>query len=312
MNEKIENKEVKNPSISIAMATYNGSDFLMDQLVSIFSQTHLPDEIVVCDDCSTDNTLEILEEARKVSPVPFKYFQNDTNMGVTANFKKAVSLTKSGNYVALADQDDIWLPKKIEKSAQLLSEIDDQVTPSMIYSDLIMIDSKENILNLSVNNELSHDKYKHCLSTLLYGNFVLGCTIMMNDKMKCYLKDIPDDTPFNHDAWLSLIGFSFGKIACLPESLIKYRKHQNNTSFTEENISTRSGRILNHLISIVLNKNFLEKQIKLAKSFHTQYCNSLSKDQTVLFKEFIALKDLSYLRKKIAFERSFKKYWISR
>lgn len=300
------------PSVSVVMATYNGEKFLARQLHSIISQTIPPKEIIVCDDGSTDNTIEILETFSQDTPIDFRYYRNETKLGVAANFKKAVALTSPGNYIALSDQDDIWLPEKIERSIELLANIDDNITPSMIYSDLIMIDSAENILNTSVNNELGHDKYIHCLPTLLFGNVVLGCTIMMNEKMKDLFQDIPDNTPLNHDAWISLIGFSFGKIACLPEPLIKYRKHGANISFKEKRKKTKTGRIWNHFLSLFIKNNFLNDQLVLAKSFYNTYKERLSENQRILFKDFSALEHASYLKKKIAFEKAFKNKWIKR
>ncbi len=313
MDESRPKHTIEYPSVSVAMATFNGEKFLARQIDSIFSQTLLPKEMIICDDCSTDNTIEILKEFSRNAPVDFIYYQNETRMGVTANFKKGVSLTSPGNYIALSDQDDIWLPQKLERSVQTLLNIDDKATPAMIYSDLIMIDSDENILNVSVNNELAHDKYVHCLSTLLFGNFVLGCTIMMNEKMKDLFADIPDDTPFNHDSWLSLIGFSFGRIACIPESFIQYRKHADNISFTGETYrKKRAGRIWNHLKSVFSNRDFLEKQIILAKSFLDRYETKLTQEQQALFADFTSLENATYLRKKIAFEKAFKNNWTRR
>src|ERR1700741_8897 len=153
------------PAISVVMTTYNGERFLVQQIESILSQTLPPKEIIVCDDGSSDGTVNILEKYRKSHSII--YHVNEKRLGVVNNFKKAVSFTSPGNYVALSDQDDIWLPEKLERSATALSTIDDGKTPAMIYSDLIVIDQDKNILNGSLNNELGFDKYRHCLSTLL-------------------------------------------------------------------------------------------------------------------------------------------------
>ena len=313
MDESRPTHTIEFPSVSVAMTTFNGEKFLARQIKSILSQTHLPKEIIVCDDCSTDNTIAILEEFSKNDRVDFKYYRNETQLGVTANFKKAVSLTTSGNYIALSDQDDIWLSQKLERSVQTLLNIDDQITPAMVYSDLIMIDGNENLLNPSLNNELGHDKYIHCLYTLLFVNFVLGCTVVMNEKMKDLFRDIPDNTPFNHDSWLSLIGFSFGKVACMPESFIQYRRHEANFSFKEKKYrKNKVERAWNHLRSVFTNPDFLEKHIALATSFLNKYQARLSPEQQSRFSDFIALENASYLRKKIAFERSFRNNWIQR
>lgn len=310
MDNLVDTHNVKYPPVSVAMTTYNGEKFLAQQLNSILAQTVPVAEIIVCDDGSSDKTLDILKEYSKHLPLTF--YSNKTKLGVAANFKKAVSLTSPKNYVALSDQDDIWLPEKIEKSLEELLKNDDGFTPIMIYSDLVMIDEKENILNVSVNNELGHDKYKHCLATLLFGNFVLGCTITMNRRMRDFFSDIPDNIPLNHDAWITLIGFSFGKQYCLPGSPIKYRKHGNNASFNGGAIKNRAGRILNHIRSLFTENNYLHDQIALAKAFYSVYHDKLSAEHQKIFTDFCMLENASYLKKKLSFEKAFKDNWICR
>ena len=98
--------------ISLAMPTYNGSKFLRKQLDSIYEQTLIPDEIVVVDDCSTDNTRDILEEYKMTRGL--KYYVNEKNLGYNKNYVKAIMLC-NGDYILLCDQDDVWLPNKVEK-----------------------------------------------------------------------------------------------------------------------------------------------------------------------------------------------------
>src|SRR6476469_5550437 len=100
------------PSISVAIATYNGELYLEEQLDSILSQTLKPAEIIVCDDLSTDGTQTILEKYQQKGHL--RFFVNDKRLGFVGNFKRAVSLTQPNHYVALSDQDDVWLPQKIE------------------------------------------------------------------------------------------------------------------------------------------------------------------------------------------------------
>src|SRR5574344_2136916 len=98
--------------ISLALPTYNGEKYLREQLDSIFNQTMVPEEIVVVDDRSTDSTIQILEEYKQ--KYGLKYYINEQNLGYNKNFEKAITLCQ-GDYIALCDQDDVWLPEKIEK-----------------------------------------------------------------------------------------------------------------------------------------------------------------------------------------------------
>ena len=310
MNEPTTRHDLHLFPISVVIATYNGGRFLEQQIQSVLTQTLQPAEIIVCDDDSSDGTIEILEKFSRNTPL--RYYRNKTRLGVVENFKKAVSLTSPNNYIALCDQDDIWLPEKLEKSVQALSQIDDGITPAMIYSDLILIDSNEKLLNLSVSNELEHDKYKHCLATLLFGNFVLGCTVMMNGKMKEFFSDIPANKAFNHDAWITLIAFTFGKVSTLAHPYIKYRKHEYNVTFANHKKKNRMERIGNHIRSFFRKTDFLQEQIKLAKAFYNSYQYRLSDDHKKAIEEMWQLENASYVKKKLAFEIAFKDNWIKR
>ena len=100
-------------NISIAMATYNGEKYLQQQLDSIAAQSVLPDELVVCDDCSKDDTVEILENFKNKVNFEVKILKKQINSGYIKNFARVISETK-GNYIFLCDQDDFWFPNKIE------------------------------------------------------------------------------------------------------------------------------------------------------------------------------------------------------
>ncbi len=100
---------------SVAMCTYNGESYLDEQLQSILEQTEPIDEIVICDDGSIDKTLSIIEKFIKAG-TPIRLILNQKNLGYTRNFEKAICLC-SGDIIFLADQDDIWMPEKVKKSA---------------------------------------------------------------------------------------------------------------------------------------------------------------------------------------------------
>lgn len=310
MNEPYPQHGLPQFPVSVVMATYNGERFLEPQINSILTQTVKPAEIIVCDDDSTDNTIAILEKFSDNRS--FTYYRNTKRIGVVENFKKAVSLATPGNYIALCDQDDIWMPQKIEKSIEALSKIDDGISPAMIYSDLILIDSNEQVLNPSLDNELGHDKYKHCLETLLFGNFVLGCTIMMNGSMRKFFLDIPNNKAFNHDTWTTLIAFTFGKVAALAQPYIKYRNHDYNVTFSYLKKKNRAGRIKDHLLFLFQRNNFLEDQIILCREFYHCYHDRLSEEHKKMIKKIAQLENAPYLKKKLAFETAFKGYWIKR
>ena len=296
------------PSVSVAMATYNGERYLEEQLDSILSQSLRPEEIVVCDDQSTDGTRAILEKYQKRGQISF--FVNDNRLGFVGNFKRAVSLTNPKSYVALSDQDDIWLPAKIENSMRLMLNTESKQVPAMTYSDLILVDENKNVLNPSFRNELGQDVYEHCLKTLLFGGFVNGCTMLMNPLMRSYFSSIPEKTGINHDTWIALIAFTFGRVGMVEPSDILYRKHLNNA--TEVNDFKRRGRfqrLKTELLNAFLRNDLFEKEISTAEEFYNFFQKNLSNQDKLLIEKFNRLHGKSYLRKKIALRSFFMGKW---
>lgn len=298
------------PPVTVVMATYNGAQYISRQIESILQQTLSPAAIIVCDDASTDGTTAILEQYQQKGLLQLHV--NEKQLGVVANFKKAVSLAPADHYIALADQDDEWLPEKLEKSLQLLQSIDTGTRPAMVYSDLILTDQDGHLLNPSFQNELGHDRYIHSLETLLYGNFVLGCTTLFNPAMRSYFGDIPLKKAYNHDTWITLIAFSFGQVAFLPEPTVRYRKHQGNVTLGKRTKTSRANRILVHLRGILGKGSYLKEQFILIQDFLTLYGAKLENTQRKMMEQFLQLAQKPHIQKKIAFEKAFSKKWLKR
>ncbi len=297
-------------TISVAMTTFNGARYLEEQVHSILNQTNPPIEIIISDDCSTDDTVQVIEKLKKQYPV-IKYVVNEERLGVINNFKKAVSLTGDSDFIALSDQDDTWMPEKLQKLSERLAVINKADKPCMVYSDMVVIDDHKMIRNTSFWNELGQDGYRHCFETLLFGNFVTGCTILMNRKMREYFSEMPDHV-FMHDAWLSLIAYALGTADEIREPLVKYRSHETNLVFSKNAYKkkTRIQRWLDHLKRVFVQNDFLVKQINLVEMFSEQYGHLLTLEQAGQVKIFLQLKNKSYLRKMMVFRRIFKVFWL--
>jgi glycosyltransferase involved in cell wall biosynthesis len=284
-------------NISVILATYNGSKYIVKQLDSILNQTMPPDEIIVCDDNSTDETVLLLKAYLHDNRI--KLFVNDKRLGVVNNFKKAATLAKRHNWLAFADQDDIWVPHKLGKLATEMGVIDDGITPSLVYSDLAVIDKNDTVTSLSFWDKQKIRPGKINFATLLYGNVVLGCTMIINYPMakEFFLFDHPD---YFHDEWLGLIAYSFGKAKILNETLVLYRQHESNVTFSEDykTLGVMDG-LREDLNYILGKKKFLSRQFDLAKAFLLKYQNRLNAKQITIIENFINQENKNYILQRV-------------
>lgn len=208
------------------MCTYNGERFLAQQLDSIINQTYTNIEIVICDDGSTDKTIQMIQEYQKKF-ASIKLYQNKTNLGFVQNFAKAISLT-TGDYVATSDQDDIWLENKLEV---FVKEIKDNV---LIYSDAVLIDSQ----NKKQNKYLNYPKRylvsgENCSSMFLFHNCISGNTMMFESGLKKHILPIPKGVEF-HDKYIAFVASCVGSISYTKENYVYYRRHDRQVTADEK------------------------------------------------------------------------------
>jgi glycosyltransferase involved in cell wall biosynthesis len=219
----LQNKDVIRLTISIAMCTFDGSDYLQEQLVSIAKQTHLPDELVVCDDGSTDSTLQILDE--------FKIHCNKKRLGATKNFEKVITLCK-GEIIALCDQDDIWLPQKIKKIAETFKK-----NPGVgyIFSNALVVDEKLNSIDGTLWDYVSFTANRrrkfeqgNQIEVLVERSIVTGATMALCKTITNWILPIPEE--WVHDKWIALLASAAEeKGIFIEEPLIKYRLHSKQS-----------------------------------------------------------------------------------
>ena len=216
--------------ISVALCTCNGAAFLREQLSSIESQTLLPAEIVISDDCSVDGTKEIVSAFAASSRIPVRYYANEERIGVVRNFNMAVQGC-SEPYIALCDQDDVWLPDKLALEMSLLHDAErdlGQYVPLLVHSDLTVVDSKLVLLHGSLRRyQKLHHADRRPLGSLLVQNFVTGCTVLMNRPLMGIALPFPQSV-LMHDWWLALCAAVCGEIRTLPISTVLYRQHDRN------------------------------------------------------------------------------------
>ena len=217
----------KEEQVDILLATYNGEKYLKELIDSILNQTYKNIKLIISDDCSQDNTRKILEEYEKQDERVDVYYQPQ-NLGYVKNFEFLLKQVKSNLYM-LADQDDVWLPEKIEKSVETLK----RENADLVFGDLEVVDKDLKTIYPSFNDFmlLSRKIKKYIKSyklNYLY-NCVTGCTVIAKSKFISKLLPIPANSKyFIHDHWLGIMMSIYGKVAYMPEKYIKYRQHGNN------------------------------------------------------------------------------------
>lgn len=200
------------------MATYRGAEFIAEQLESIAKQTRLPDELVVSDDCSPDSTVEIVGQFASRAPFPVHIHRNEQNLGFSRNFARALQETQ-GDLIFIADQDDIWLPQKIER---VVAELDRSTGYLALIHDERILDQRTGKLF-----ERTYFDNQRALNfsdrELVSGN----CTALRRELLDI-LAPFPDG--INYDYWIGWIADVLGCRIVLREPLQLYRRHGANAS----------------------------------------------------------------------------------
>ena len=215
--------------ISVAMCTYNGEQYIHQQLDSILNQTLNVDEIVVCDDQSTDKTIEILEEYNKKYPNIFKIYKNEVNLRSVKNFEKAISLC-TGDIIFLSDQDDYWVSNKVEAYSRFFHN---NKNIDVIASNGYCVNNASEIIDqytiwdmpqLLKEYQIAFD-YNRLITHV--GNFVTGASLGFRRTILPEIIPFPNLKGFHHDEWIAIIATKNNSFEMLNEKYFYYRIHDN-------------------------------------------------------------------------------------
>ncbi len=237
------------PKISVAMCTYNGSQFLGSQLRSIAEQTRQPDECVICDDLSGDDTAEIIRAFTAECNFPIRFEINQSRLGTTKNFERAISLC-DGDIIALADQDDIWRPEKLQRIEEAFLASPEAAG---VFSDGELIDQFSKPLGGGLWQSFSFSQseqrrfaYRKGFTVILKHPVATGCTLAFRSELRSLLLPIPEAQP--HDYWISFLLAAVSHLQPIRERLIQYRQHSGqqvgpgHPAFTQQiAIARRTG-----------------------------------------------------------------------
>ena len=222
--------------LSASLLTYNGAAYIKKQLDSILMQTQKVDEIVICDDGSTDETIDIIQAYQNAYPGIIHLYQNEQQLGSTKNMEKCLGLTK-GDIIFLADQDDIWLPNKVDTICTFFER---HPNIDAVFSNAVLINEKDEIIQdmalwdiigfpeATLNSRPnSTPKTEFNLFEFLYrvDNIVTGAGLAIKNVQQLLLQPFPTVQGLLHDGWIALYYASQGKLAYCTEKLFQYRIH---------------------------------------------------------------------------------------
>jgi len=255
--------------VSVAMATYNGEKFVKEQIESVLNQSYHDIELVIGDDCSTDNTFQIIKEFG-LRDDRIRFFQNSVNLGFLKNFEKIITQCK-GKYIALCDQDDIWYPNHIDRLLQPFS--DKEVLLSGANAQVVGADNKE--LGFSVLDMLNVKSIPRTEQEfsffLLHRNLFQGAASIIDCRLLQYALPIPHGV-FFHDWWFSLCATAYGSVAYSDECVLNYRQHGSNQT------ENKSFQVVKRIVNFfqegkdAKEKNDVLRQNEMLQSFLNTFC----------------------------------------
>ncbi len=292
-------------SVSVVIATYNGARYLDKQLESIFSQTIQPDEIIISDDNSNDDTISIINSHIKDSNLKIRIFKNDRTLGYGKNFE--IAITKANcDYIFFSDQDDYWFPEKIETVLKISKENSGKL---IFINDAVITDK-----NLVPSGVTKIEQYIN--SGMSLAHFSQGCCFTIKKELKKMILPIPNFYD-SHDNWINKISNALNAATIIYKPLQYYRMHDENVSgyFLNTTKKTSRGKYYKNRLKKIISKknnNFLTNDAKALKEIISrakkieiqEINNSYIKEKDVLVRRLNSIN----MRIKIKSQPFFKRF----
>lgn len=215
--------------VSVCMASYNGAKYIEKQIKSILDQLRLGDELIIVDDCSTDNTVSII---KKFNSNYIKLFKNEKNIGYVKNFEKALGLAKN-KYICLADQDDVWIDGRLQKLEEKIKNENVFLVVSNFRPSFEDAKNDKKFLKLKVENS---SEYLGNIIRIFQGRSAYyGCTMILSKELLKFILPFPKYIEA-HDLWIAMNANLLKSIDHLYDDTLIYNVHQNNTSLKKRGI----------------------------------------------------------------------------
>lgn len=280
-------------TVAICMAAYNGEKYIAEQITSIINQSYQDWVLFIHDDNSSDSTVNIVTEIAEKHVEKIFLIDDETVSGGSSlkNFAAIlewVNRRYSFNYYMFSDQDDYWLPQKIEKSIKLVKEKEGiyKDKPVLVHTDLSVVDLNLKILGTSFFAYRALNPEIKDLNHLLAQNNITGCTMIWNKALNEIVL-LSDHRIVMHDWWIALVACCFGEIYYLKESTVYYRQHGGNV------VGATKVNTVRFIIKRLLVKNkaheTIKKSVLQAKAFLDIYKYRINEKERSVLKKYSEL-----------------------
>lgn len=247
----------ESPRLAILLSTYNGGRFLQEQLDSLLSQSYSNFVVVIRDDGSTDNTVELLNQYCNEHPSIIHLLSGSgaeaKNLGASGSFsflidyvlqhKSDLGLDRA--YMFFCDQDDVWYPDKIETEFRSMQAVESEQQqadyPVLVHSDLRVVSENKDLIAESFTRYQGLETDRNSFSNMVISNLVTGCTALINEAAARKALPVPGNA-IMHDWWLALVAAAFGKLVFIDSPLVHYRQHDSNTIGAKEHKKAELAR----------------------------------------------------------------------
>lgn len=290
----------------MALATFNSEAFLAELLDSLFSQTVQGFTLLVSDDCSTDGTLNILEEYAGRYPGRIHLLPpNPRRLGPRGNFGRLTDHA-TADYLMLCDHDDVWLPEKMALSLERMKALEgvhSPAVPLLVYTDLIVAGPDLQVLGPSFFRYSNIDALRNDLASLLTVNVGAGCAMTVNRALFERARPIPGEAMM-HDHWLVLVAAALGAISYLPEPTILYRQHGSNAIGAQAAVTATLIRRIRQTIFSDNRRRLMVRYSRQAAILLARYGREMRVEHREATETLATLWSLSRWRRYVALRRS--------
>lgn len=294
-------------TVDIILSSYNGERYIKEQISSILENTWKDWRLWVCDDGSQDGTEGIVKELEAQYPDKIFWRPNETNKGAAISFLDGARKA-TGDYVMFCDQDDFWLPDKIEDTVAFMKASEQRYgkeMPLTVFTDAKVVDQDLNVMQESFHKSSRLDTTKLDLPHMLMENKMMGCTMMVNRALLQRLERFPKKVRM-HDWWVGIVAASYGKILYLNKPTMLYRQHGSNVvgsiEFSKENVMEKASTWRKQKQAL------LDTQTQ-AGSLYQLVQNDLEEDKKRIIHVFASLQKKNWIKRRIQIVRY--RFWKS-